>query len=54
MKTNVVVTGGAGYLGSILCEHLLDAGYRLIAIDKLLYGRTACSIFVPTRTLNSF
>ena len=24
----VLVTGGLGYLGSIVCEHLLAAGYR--------------------------
>jgi nucleoside-diphosphate-sugar epimerase len=39
MKTEVLVTGGAGYLGSVLCEHLLDAGYRVTAVDKLLYGQ---------------
>ena len=39
MPANVLVTGGAGYLGSILCEHLLDAGYRLTVIDKLIYGQ---------------
>jgi nucleoside-diphosphate-sugar epimerase len=36
--TTVLVTGAAGYIGSILCEHLLDAGYRVLALDNLLYG----------------
>jgi len=35
----VLVTGAAGYIGSILCEHLLGAGYRVMAIDNLLYGQ---------------
>jgi nucleoside-diphosphate-sugar epimerase len=26
MTTRLFVTGGAGYLGSVLCEHLLAAG----------------------------
>ena len=30
-----VVTGGAGFLGSHLCEHLLQAGYRVICVDNL-------------------
>lgn len=38
MKKHVFITGAAGYLGSILCEHLLDAGYRVTALDSLLYG----------------
>lgn len=33
----VLVTGGAGYLGSVLCEHLLDAGYRVTVVDNLQY-----------------
>jgi nucleoside-diphosphate-sugar epimerase len=32
------VTGGLGYLGSIVCEHLLDAGYSVTALDNLMYG----------------
>ena len=37
-STTVLVTGAAGYIGSILCEHLLDAGYRVVAMDNLMYG----------------
>lgn len=38
-RRTVLVTGAAGYLGSILCEHLLDAGYRVIGLDSLMYGQ---------------
>jgi nucleoside-diphosphate-sugar epimerase len=38
MTPRVLVTGGLGYLGSIVCEHLLDAGYEVTALDNLMYG----------------
>jgi dTDP-glucose 4,6-dehydratase len=33
-----VVTGGAGFLGSHLCERLLNEGHRVICIDNLITG----------------
>ena len=36
--TTCVVTGGAGFLGSHLCEHLLGAGHRVICLDNLETG----------------
>jgi nucleoside-diphosphate-sugar epimerase len=37
-RERVLVTGGAGYVGSVLCQHLLAAGYRVVVLDNLLYG----------------
>ncbi|MCB0060527.1 MAG: NAD(P)-dependent oxidoreductase [Caldilineaceae bacterium] len=39
MNEHILITGGAGYLGSILCEHLLAAGYRITVVDNLMYGQ---------------
>ena len=36
---NVLVTGGAGFIGSHLCEGLLAAGYRVRVLDSLVYGK---------------
>lgn len=38
---HIVVTGGAGFLGSHLCRVLLERGYRVTAIDNLSTGRMA-------------
>jgi dTDP-glucose 4,6-dehydratase len=35
----VLVTGGAGFLGSHLCEKLLEEGYNVICMDNFLTGR---------------
>ncbi|MDO8493190.1 MAG: SDR family oxidoreductase [bacterium] len=37
-KKRVLVTGGAGFLGSNLCEHLLGLGYEVIALDNFFTG----------------
>src|ERR671922_93133 len=33
-----VVTGGAGFLGSHLCDYLIDKGHRVICVDNLETG----------------
>ena len=38
-KKRALVTGGAGFLGSHLCDGLLADGYRVLAADNLLTGR---------------
>ena len=38
-KTRVLVTGGAGFIGSHLCEKLLDMGYEVICMDNLFTGQ---------------
>jgi dTDP-glucose 4,6-dehydratase len=35
-----VVTGGAGFLGSHLCDRLLAEGWDVVAVDNLITGRT--------------
>ena len=35
----VLVTGGAGFIGSHLCERLLDLGYEVICMDNLFTGQ---------------
>ena len=38
MSTRILITGGAGYLGSVLVGHLLQRGYQVTVLDNLLYG----------------
>jgi UDP-glucose 4-epimerase len=39
MNERYLITGGAGFIGSHLCERLLDLGYNVVAIDNLSTGK---------------
>ncbi|MEE9189593.1 MAG: UDP-glucuronic acid decarboxylase family protein [Candidatus Neomarinimicrobiota bacterium] len=38
-KKTVLITGGAGFLGSHLCEKLLNSGLNVLCVDNLFTGR---------------
>ena len=39
-KRHILVIGGAGYIGSVLCPALLDAGHHVRVLDSLLYDNS--------------
>lgn len=38
IRKRVLVTGGAGFLGSHLCSNLLDKGYDVLCLDNFYTG----------------
>jgi dTDP-glucose 4,6-dehydratase len=38
-KLTALVTGGAGFLGSYLCDLLLNQGYKVLCLDNLITGK---------------
>jgi len=42
----VAVIGGAGYLGAVLSRQLLDAGYEVVILDRLLFGTTGIDAII--------
>ena len=39
--SKILITGGAGYIGSMLCTKLLEAGHKVTAVDLLKYDKAS-------------
>jgi nucleoside-diphosphate-sugar epimerase len=52
MKKNILVTGGAGYIGSILIEELLKSGYKVTTIDNFMYRQSSLNQFCNDPNFN--
>lgn len=48
----VLVTGGAGYIGSVLTRHLLEAGYGVTVLDNFMFRPTSLLDVVAYETLD--
>src|SRR5271157_1163691 len=44
MTRNVLVTGGAGFIGSAVCRHLVSAGVNVLNVDALTYAGNLASL----------
>src|SRR5690349_6375156 len=54
---NVLVTGGAGYIGRVICDQLLDEGHQVVIYDNLAKGHrdavAAEAVFVEADLLDA-
>jgi len=41
----VLITGGAGYLGSVITGKMLNEGYEVIVLDKLIFNQTSLLVY---------
>lgn len=45
--SNILIVGGAGYIGSHMCKYLSKRGYRPLVLDNLVYGHRAAVKWGP-------
>ncbi len=48
----VLITGGAGYIGTVLTERLLEKGYKVSCLDRLYFGEEFIFSFIANKNYN--
>jgi len=51
-EKRVLITGGAGYLGSVITGHFLERGYSVTCLDDLRYGQSSIFIYASNPNFN--
>lgn len=52
MPKNILVTGGAGYLGSILTPELLNKNYKVTVVDNFMYSQSSLNYLCSDNNFN--
>jgi nucleoside-diphosphate-sugar epimerase len=53
MKTvKVLITGGAGYIGSVLVHRMLESGYEVTVLDNLMYRQSSLTHLISHKNFN--
>ena len=48
----ILITGGAGYIDSVMTERFLDHGYHLTCIDRFYFGEDSIQKFISNNKYN--
>ena len=51
-KKHILITGGAGFIGSLLTGELLRAGYAVTVVDELLFGGESLMAYFPNENFH--
>ena len=51
-NTKILVTGGAGYIGSMLCTKLVEIGYNVTVLDNLSFSKNSLSHLLILKNFN--
>ena len=50
----ILVTGGAGYIGSLLCEFLLNKGHKVTVLDTFLFSNNSLNSYMSNKKFQVF